>query len=1225
VVTVLQRKLTAVGTGLCSLLLALALIAVAGASTAVAQAPQPHWRILTRTAPKYLHPGEEGWIVATVINLGDAPVTGTESNPIKITDNLPAEIAQVGKIEPLQKMVGRARPGDNYINGRPVLHCESLPILSCPYVGTVPPGIAIEIHIPVKAELDKEPAGSESVALGHNEVTVTGGVYEAGTQTVPARSESATSSIIASHAEPPFGVETYELTPEDENGEPDLEAGSHPFQLTTSIALNQTFTPETKGGLGKVEDLPGVPELLRNLNTTLPAGLVGNTNSTLIPQCSDVDFSTIAAGNYDYCPPETAVGVAVVTFRIPGQTLKEATESIPVFNLVPAEGEPARFGFEFDSVPVVLDTSVLTGKGYAVEVQSKNTSAIAEVLSTVVTVWGVPDAASHDNERGWACLGGGYRYIPNEESTERQGPPCEPLAVANPKPYLTLPTTCEKELLTFVRAQSWEPGEELLPPLAASDKETLEGCGALDFEPSMSLKPDEQAASTPSGLNVKVTVPQTGTLTAGGLAEADIKDTTVQLPEGLEANAGAANGLEVCGVEAAGFTGKLSTEHPTKEEFSALEGETGSVLQQELATQGFTSGPATCPESAKIGTVKIHSPLLEDPIEGAVYLAEQDTNPFASPLVLYLIAEDKKSGVRVKLAGEVGISPSGQLTSTFADSPPLPFEELELNFFDGPRASQSTPSHCGIHKSEAELVSFSGQTVTDRPSFTTTPNPDGVPCPESGPLPFSPSFEAGSSDKQAGAFTPFTLTIRRPDGDAALKTIAMQLPPGLAAVLASVPLCQEPQAAEGKCGEESMIGESTTSSGLGGSPVTLPGKVYLTGPYDGAPFGLSSVTKVVAGSFYRGAVFVEGAFHVGTVVVRSGITVNETTAAATIDTAATRFISETGEVEEFAGLPEFIKGVPAQIKQLNVTVNRPGFEFNPTNCSAMATTGTLTAGEGAPSEPVSAPFEVTNCPSLPFTPKLTASVVGQGSKTNGTTFAVTVESPGLGQANIHKVDLTIPSVLPSRLTTIQKACVAAVFEVNPASCDEGSVIGEGIVHTPVFKNPLRGPAYLVSRGAEFPDVEFVLQGEGVKILLDGKTYIHAGITYSKFESAPDAPFTKFETIFPAGPHSALTPSVPETENFNLCRQSISLPTEITGQNGAFISQTTPVTITGCSGVLPSKVVKPTRAQLLAKALKACKKDKKKGKRVACERAARKKYGSKAKKASRKGAKKSSKK
>jgi hypothetical protein len=293
----------------------------------------------------------------------------------------------------------------------------------------------------------------------------------------------------------------------------------------------------------------------------------------------------------------------------------------------------------------------------------------------------------------------------------------------------------------------------------------------------------------------------------------------------------------------------------------------------------------------------------------------------------------------------------------------------------------------------------------------------------------------------------------------------------------------------------------------------------------------------------------------------------------------------------------------------------------------METTGTLTGYEGA-SEAVSSPFEVTNCPSLPFAPKLTASVVGQGSKADGTTFAVTVESPGLGQANIHKVDLTIPAALPSRLTTIQKACVEAVFDANPASCDEGSVIGEGIVYTPVFKTPLKGPAYLVSHGgAEFPDVEFVLKGQtveddGVEVILDGKTYIHDGITYSKFEAAPDAPFTKFESIFPAGPHSALTPNVPEKEDFNLCKQTLTLPTEITGQSGAVISQTTPVLITGCKGVA---AFKETKAEQLAKALKACRtKDRaksKKSKRVACEKAARKKYGTTAKKTSKKKKKK----
>jgi hypothetical protein len=171
------------------------------------------------------------------------------------------------------------------------------------------------------------------------------------------------------------------------------------------------------------------------------------------------------------------------------------------------------------------------------------------------------------------------------------------------------------------------------------------------------------------------------------------------------------------------------------------------------------------------------------------------------------------------------------------------------------------------------------------------------------------------------------------------------------------------------------------------------------------------------------------------------------------------------------------------------------------------------------------------------------------------------------------------------------------------------VIGYATIHTPVLSNPLSGPAYLVSHGgAAFPDVEFVLQGEGITLVLDGKTDIKHGITYSRFESTPDAPFTVFETVLPAGPHGVLTPNVAEREDFSLCKASLQMPTEITGQNGAVINETTDIATSGCGGVLPAKTVKLTRAQLLAKALRACKKDKRKSKRVACEKQARKRYG-----------------
>jgi hypothetical protein len=254
--------------------------------------------------------------------------------------------------------------------------------------------------------------------------------------------------------------------------------------------------------------------------------------------------------------------------------------------------------------------------------------------------------------------------------------------------------------------------------------------------------------------------------------------------------------------------------------------------------------------------------------------------------------------------------------------------------------------------------------------------------------------------------------------------------------------------------------------------------------------------------------------------------------------------------------------VPTRLQTVNVTLNRPGFIFNPTNCSQQTVAGTITSAQGA-SVGVSSPFAVTGCRNLPFAPKLTASVAGHGSRASGTTFDVKLQSAGLGQANIHKVDLTLPNALPSRLSTLQKACLAAVFESNPASCSPESIIGKATIHTPVLNSPLSGPAYLVSHGgAAFPDVEFVLQGEGVELILDGKTDIKNGITYSKFETAPDAPFTTFETELPAGPKSIFA-VYQKNGSYNLCGTTLQMPSEITGQNGAVIKQTTAIAATGC--------------------------------------------------------------
>jgi hypothetical protein len=408
-------------------------------------------------------------------------------------------------------------------------------------------------------------------------------------------------------------------------------------------------------------------------------------------------------------------------------------------------------------------------------------------------------------------------------------------------------------------------------------------------------------------------------------------------------------------------------------------------------------------------------------------------------------------------------------------------------------------------------------------------------------------------------------------------------------------------------------GTETTSSDLtswGSEAAATPSSEFEINQGCGAPFGEVAEIPAVIGA-------PPTPFNLGAVVVRGSIRVNRFTAQVLVSSDP---------------FPSILDGVPLQSRSVTVEINRPGFLSNPTSCEPLAINATLASTQGT-STAVSSSTQATNCQSLPFKPVVTVSTQGKTSKADGASLSVKATA-NPGETNIRKFDVQLPLALPARLTTLNKACTEAQFNSNPAGCPAASDVATATVHTPLLSAPLTGPAYFVSHGgASFPNLEIVLQGEGVTIDLVGNTDIKDGISYAKYETLPDTPFSTFEFNAPEGPYSILT------ANGNLCAptknvtvkehvtvringhvkhvtktitrtmpEALVEPTTIVGQNGAVITQNTKIDVTGCP-THKAKKATMTRAQKLAKALEACRKVKQKSRRAKCVRQARKGYAS----------------
>jgi hypothetical protein len=669
--------------------------------------------------------------------------------------------------------------------------------------------------------------------------------------------------------------------------------------------------------------------------------------------------------------------------------------------------------------------------------------------------------------------------------------------------FLTLPSECAGPQTTTLMVESYEGEKETKTnptPTGAS------GCDKVPFAATLALKPSTTQSDQPDGAEVDLHVPQD--TNSADIATSTLHVAEVTLPEGMTLNPSAANGLKGCSNAQIGIG---------------------------------TTNPVSCPAESKIGTVAIETPTLpKGSLTGSVYLGEPLNNdPSKGPesgqeYRLFVDAESATYGVSVRLEGNVSANVNtGQLTAKFSSNPQVPFEDFILKFNREPAALAvlGNPLVCGPATTTSSLTPYSGQpnVVANAEPFTVDNDGKEGICPK--PLSFSLAQSTQTVTATAGAYSPYTLNLARADGQQYLSQIKTTLPAGLLAAIPSVALCNEPQAAAGTCAETAKIGTTTVTAGSGTNPYSFAGNVYLTGPTKGAPYGLSIVVPAVAGPY-----------NLGNVIVRAGISVDPYTARVTV----------------LGSIPPVVGGVPLRLKTISVAINRANFMFNPTNCGVLATESTLTSVFNSTLN-LTTPFQVGNCTALAFKPKLTASAGAKISKANGAGLEVKI-SQGAHQANLQKVIVSLPKQLPSRLTTLQKACPAATFEAGlPGGCPAGSRVGGASVTTPVLPGKLTGPAYLVSHGGQaFPDLDLVLTSEGgVKIVLVGHTQIKNGVTTSTFESLPDAPVSSVAVSLPVGANSALT------GNGNLCVKALVLPTTLQAQSGAKITQKTKLSVTGC--------------------------------------------------------------
>jgi hypothetical protein len=897
-------------------------------------------------------------------------------------------------------------------------------------------------------------------------------------------------------AQASFGISSFTAVAGGEGGFVDHQAGSHPQMLSTEVDFN--LGPESPGQ-------PGVPFTegdVKDLQIDLPPGLIENPSA--VPQCTLAQFHTARTSPFEAdpltgesCPDRTQIGTVEVRSSYGGGS----TRTFGVFNLVPPPGAPSELGFNAYGAPVTFIPHVRQAEGeYGLSLVAENIPQLVDLYGFTLNLWGTPWNAVHNSQRG-NCLNElepGFGWAKCSIGPPRLNP-----GIA----YLTLPTACDGPPVATVTARSWQ--EPAISVSRAFTGQSLEGCGALDFAPFPGATVTNLRASSPSGFDFDLSVDNAGFLGPDLRAPSPVRKAVVALPEGMTINPSVGAGLGVC-----------------------------TPAQYGAETASSPPG-AGCPNAAKIGDFTVQSPLFEETIDGALFLAAPYDNPSGTLLAVYLVAKSSERGILVKVAGRLDADPtSGRLTATFDDLPQLPYTDLKVHFREGQRSPLATPPACGDFATEMDLSPWRAPDTVRRSvsPLTIAAGVGGGPCP-SGQAPFAPRAQAGTLNSNAGSYSPFYLHLTRSDTEQEITSYSATLPPGLTGKIGDIPYCPEAaiaaaklrggfeEAADPSCPPASEIGHTVAGYGLGSVLTYAPGGLYLAGPFHGSTFSIVAIDSATVGPF-----------DLGVIVIRSAIDVDPRTAQVSIDSTGSDPI------------PHIIDGIPIHLRDVRVYISRPGLTLNPTSCERFSVASTLNGSSqrfGDPGDDSTAvatsPFQVSNCGSLGFRPRLSLKLKGGTKRADYPSLRAEVRTRA-GDANLAAATVALP---PSEFLAeehIDTICTPGQFARE--ACPGGSVYGRARAFTPLLDQPLEGKVYLRSSGNELPDLVAALRGGGKGIAIDvvGRIDSFHGGLRGNFDVVPDAPVSKFVMTLRGGKHGLLVNSE------NLCEAPQLASAKFVGQN-----------------------------------------------------------------------------